>query len=108
MYGFWGTVLLAGMLNNAFNALWHHRVSHSSRDAEQAGGSNHRAVGPVFGAWHWIKTHVIIPSSFGTYHRRLLYGFSVPTRIEAFIIWAYWAISLILCAVNIRTFEGNL
>jgi len=109
MYGFWGSILLIAMLSNGFNSFWHNRASRSISDIEASQSSTRPAKSSQAGrVSHWVKTNLIIPSLFGTKHRQLYYGFTVPTRMEAIIVGVFWPLSLILCAVDIRTFEGNL
>jgi hypothetical protein len=107
MYGFWGSILLIGMIRNAYNILWHSRSGRGSNDPEKS-YPDAQTLTQTEIAFHWLKTNFIIPTLFGTYHRRLWYSFAIPTRIEALIIIFYWSISIILCSVNFKTFEGNL
>lgn len=107
MYGFWGGILLIGIITNAYNALWHSRSSREISDSEES----HVSVplsSPSGKVAHWIDSNVTIPTVFGTHRRRLWFSFAIPTRIEALIIGSFWSISIILCSVNIRAFEGNL
>jgi len=107
MYGFWGSILLIGIITNAYNILWHSRSGHETNDPEKSHPDTQTSsqTGTVL---HWLKANFIVPTVFGTYRRRLWYFFAVPTRIEALVITLYWSISIILCSVNFRTFEGNL
>jgi hypothetical protein len=108
VYGFWGAILIIAILNNTYNYWWHTRASQSTSDIEshqQLTTSAKDNILMVANAW-W-KKNIIIPSMFGTKHRQLFYSFSIPTRMEALIVFAYWTLSLVLCAVNYRTFEGN-
>jgi hypothetical protein len=107
MYGFWGAILMIGIIANAYNAFWHSRSSRVTTDPEksQVATQPSSQTGKLR---HWVKANLIIPTVFGMYRRRLWYSFAVPTRIEALIIVSYWMISIILCSVNFKTFEGNL
>jgi hypothetical protein len=109
MYGFWGAILLIAMLSNMFNSLWNRRASRSVSDVEGSQGLTASAKrNPLITTAHWLRTNLIIPSVFGTKHRQLYYGFTVPTRMETIIIGLFWSISVILSSINFRTFEGNL
>lgn len=57
---------------------------------------------------HWVRANLIIPTTFGTHHQRLLWWCSVPTRMETLVVLSYWALSLILCAVSYYIFTPNL
>ncbi|QDS77776.1 hypothetical protein FKW77_005259 [Venturia effusa] len=107
MYGFWGGIILIGIITNAYNSLWHSRSARESRDPEDSSSSAGRepSTGRIA---HWVQSSLSIPTLFGTHRRRLWFSFAVPTRLEALIIVSFWALSIILCSVNIRAFEGNL
>lgn len=107
MYGFWGIVVLSGILSNLVNSVWHTRV-HRGKEKHIEGETATNNESSATGIWRHVRQHVILPPIVGDKHRRLLYSFFVPTRIESFIIFAYWVISLVLCSVNYRTFEGNM
>ena len=106
--GFMGVVLLTGIIQNMCNTFWHLRASRVVNDVEGSGQARSPLTGLVANSWRSVRAHLVLPSVIATYRRRLLYGFTVPTRIEAFVVWAYWIISLILCSVNYKTFKGNL
>lgn len=107
MYGFWGGIILIGIIINAYNAIWHSRSSRETNDPEKS-PSWAVPTSPTGKAVHWINSNFIIPTMFGTHRRRLWFSFAVPTRVEALIIVSFWSLSIILCSVNIRAFEGNL
>jgi hypothetical protein len=109
MYGFWGSILLIAMLNNAFTSFSHRRASRSVPDVEGSDGPSTLAKQNLLGrAIHWFKTNIIIPAVFGTKHRQLYYGFTITTRMETIIVGLFWSLTFVLSCVNIRTFEGNL
>lgn len=97
IYGFWAIVIFGGILHNLFKTFWHTRNPGSSR-------------GPFVldKLWWQLERHVILPPIFGDSHRRTLWGFFVPTRIQALIVYSFWIVSLVLCSVNYRTFKGNM
>jgi hypothetical protein len=104
LYGFWGAILLAGIIVNICKAASSLRASRYSTDLEKSSTPQYLPSK----VWQLIKKHLILPTVFGSHRRRLYYGFSIPTRIEGFVIFLYWTCSLILTAVNVKTFEGNL
>lgn len=100
-YGYWGTILLIGIISQLCSTLL--PASTSRPDTEGARAK----VRPFAKFTHWINTHFILAPIFGNRHRRLLLGCQVLTRLQAFVIYGYWLLSLILCCVNYRTFKGN-
>jgi hypothetical protein len=108
MYGYWGAILIIAMLNNAHGRWWQSRASRSTSDVEGRQALTLIANdNPLAIANTWWKKNFIIPPIFGTRRRQLYYNFSVPTRLEAIVIFTYWILSLMLCAANYRAFEGN-
>ena len=107
MYGYWGCILVIGMISNLIITLTSWKSSRSRSDV--AGGAS-RTIAlppPVNAAWQWVRAHFVIPSALMTYHRRPLFAWQIPTRIEALVVIMYWIISLVLCCVNYNAFEGN-
>lgn len=100
MYGFWGGVIVIGIVHRLFLHFWVHRCSSSA--------SERSASDPVSTAYLWLRKHFLVRSLVPPYHRRALLWCTIPTRSKAFVVFAYWAISIILCSVNYRAFEGNL
>lgn len=111
-YWFWGLVLLIGIINRHASSYSGSSTSYERLDTE--GQIAHspkepaRLPSPLRHAYHWMKTHLIIPAAIGTYHQRLLYWCSIPTRMEAIVIVLYYIISLVLGALAYDLFQGNL
>jgi hypothetical protein len=84
--------------------------SQSTNDIEGAQIQPRRKhiLGPLVHGLHLLKTHLIIPSAFRSYHQVPMYSFIVPTRLEAIVVYGYWAFSLILCCANNLAFNGDL
>ncbi|KAF2816982.1 uncharacterized protein BDZ99DRAFT_470052 [Mytilinidion resinicola] len=112
LYGFWGSVLLLAMINRFINFVFHKRQSRVGTDPEHnaplPNASSNKLLVPVYAVRHWIRANIIVPAAFGSHHQRLYYWFTVPTRLEAIIVFSYWAISIIFSGINYRTFIGNL
>lgn len=112
MYGFWGGVLVIGALHRLITLINESRLSPSSTP-EDTGLADSREKPteknrPFVSLYSWIRTHIITPSALPPYRRQLLFGCTIPTRIETFIVLSYWVVSFVLCCVNYRGFEGNL
>jgi hypothetical protein len=113
MYGFWGGVLVIGFLHRIITLINESRLSHSSTGPEDIGTADSREKpfkknGPVVLIYSWIRKNLITPSALSPYRRQSLFGCTIPTRIEVFIVFSYWAVSFVLCCVNYRAFKGNL
>ncbi|EFQ98298.1 ferric-chelate reductase [Nannizzia gypsea CBS 118893] len=112
MYGIWGTVLVVGIIHNFFTWAFFNQLGRKGVDLE--GGyalkfrNLHQVFRPLSYLSNWVQTHVAIPSVFGSYHLRTLYGCDIPTRLEAIVIFSYWLIIAVLCCVNYELFVGNL
>ncbi|KAF2668145.1 hypothetical protein BT63DRAFT_414178 [Microthyrium microscopicum] len=97
---FWGSILGLGMLGKLTNSLWHLRASLQTREPE-----GHARPHPIQRLYAKAKGllygYLILPPLFGSFHRRLLFGdFIMPTRIEALVIFAFWALNIMLCSVE--------
>ncbi|KAF2103935.1 FRE family ferric-chelate reductase [Rhizodiscina lignyota] len=108
MYGFWGSILLIGIVGNIVNALSSRSMRQRSKDSESLSSTKARSYDIFSRIRDPINKHLVLPLAFGSHHQRLLYGCTVPTRIVGLVVIAYWSLSLILCAVNYRTFLGNV
>lgn len=57
---------------------------------------------------HWFKAFLLVPSAVGEHHARTVLGCTVPTRLEAIAVFAFWIVNIVLCCVDISAFPGNL
>lgn len=113
MYGFWGGVLVIGILHRLITLINESRPSPSSIGPEDTGIADSREKPteknrPFVSMYSWIRKNLITPSALPPYRRQPLFGCTIPTRIEVFIVLSYWIVSLVLCCVNYRGFKGNL
>ncbi|PKK49623.1 hypothetical protein CI102_9866 [Trichoderma harzianum] len=113
MYGFWGGILLIGTLRRLITYIIESRLSPLSTDPEDLGAADSREK-PTAGTksltymYSRIRKHLTIPSGLPPYHSQLLFGCTIPTRIESLVIISCWILNFVLCCVNYRGFEGNL
>lgn len=111
MYGFWGGILVIGMLHRLVTHFRERRVLRTSIHVEDTGAADTRG-GTSTGFVHyfsaWVDKHLITPSAIPPFRRQPIFGFTIPKRLESTVIYVYWAISIILCSVNYRGFSGNL
>ncbi|KAL7926928.1 ferric reductase like transmembrane component domain-containing protein [Trichoderma austrokoningii] len=113
MYGFWGGVLVIGFLHRLITLVNESRLSSSSIGPEDTGIADSRKKqaqnsGLFVSMYSWIRKNLITPSALPPYRRQPLFGCTIPTRIEVFIVLSYWIVSFVLCCVNYRGFKGNL
>ncbi|KAH6692727.1 ferric reductase NAD binding domain-containing protein [Plectosphaerella plurivora] len=106
MYGFWGGVLVFGMLYRLGHVLQQRRAGHSpDNESSNHGKPSSHVLGQVNA---WIRKHITTPSILPPYHTQSFFGCTIPTRLEFIVIYLYWVISIVLCAVHYRGFEGNI
>lgn len=105
IYGFWGIIILAGVLHNIYGSFFASSSPIDSLVDPEGTETKYKRPNNISS---WLETNLMLAPLFGSYRRRLYLWCSVPTRLEAFVIYSYWTISLVLCCVNYRTFDGNL
>ncbi len=112
MYGFWGGILLLGIVHRLISYLIERQQQPRSGDVETHTWSHKTQSGPILSAFaagrHWLRANFIVPATFGTHHRQLAWACSIPTRLETIVVTAYCVLSAILCAVSYEVFEHNL
>ncbi|KAL1966474.1 hypothetical protein VTN77DRAFT_4396 [Rasamsonia byssochlamydoides] len=111
-YFFWGSVLLVGTINHFLTNLFHlHRrcekecLRGPSKYLPYLPGDLVKLLERIH---HWIRTNLIIPAAIGSYHQRLFYYCSIPTRMEAIPIISFYLLSFAFMALSYDIFEGNL
>jgi ferric-chelate reductase len=111
VYGFWGGILLIGIINRLVHyllSLWNVGASPDKEYTIEA-QSNPRNPSTAYSKiYHWVQTNFIIPPVFGSHYRRRLFSFTVPTRAETLVILAYYIYSIVACAVSYEVFYPNL
>ncbi len=118
-YGFWGGLLLIGIINRLVTHVSAARrlkdVVAAADDVETTGtpsvGTKRSHSGPVTvvkSIHHWLRANVIIPAAFGSHHNRPLLWSTIPTRMETIVVASFWILTLILCCVNYLIFWPNL
>ncbi|TFB00153.1 Ferric reductase transmembrane component 3 [Trichoderma ghanense] len=113
MYGFWGGVLLVGTLHRLAAHFLESRQLPLPTGPEDTGSADSReksraGTKSLAYLYSQVRKRLTTPSVFPPYHRQLLFGCTIPTRIELFVVASYWVVSFVLCCVNYRAFEGNL
>ncbi|KAH8897703.1 hypothetical protein GQ53DRAFT_712143 [Thozetella sp. PMI_491] len=106
---FLGTILVVGMLGRIIQLVRDRQASHFSVDTENRGpGRRHTLTSPLSKAYSYVQKHFVIPGVLSSRHRVPLMWCTIPTRMEAFVVYSFWIISIVLGCVNYRAFTGNL
>jgi len=108
MYGFWGLIILGGLLNQFLVAIGLRQAKQRTGDLEGSHESKDSSGAAFKEMVRWFQIHLTLRPLFGTSRSRLVLGFSVPTRMEALIICSYWALNLASCATAYHVFDGNV
>ncbi|TVY39053.1 hypothetical protein LOCC1_G005612 [Lachnellula occidentalis] len=92
VYGFWGGILLIGIINRLVTVLLSTRSSRASNrqraiEAQSAPRSHSTGFSKIY---RWFQANLILPPAIGTHHQRHVFGFTMPTRIMTLIIIAYY------------------
>lgn len=80
-------------------------------DAERSAALVGKGAAPntgLFSKMHnlWAK-HVILPATFGYRHIQPLGWCTIPTRLQSILVFVYFALNFIFCAIDWRLFPGN-
>lgn len=112
MYGFWGGILLVGIIHRLFSFIYARYVPHVYYDIEgQDNNHQPRTRKPIpllSNAYHILRTHLIVPAAFKWIQKGSILMNRSPTRLEVLATAAFYILNIILCAVNIKSFQGNL
>ncbi|KIW12012.1 hypothetical protein PV08_09286 [Exophiala spinifera] len=100
VYGFWGVILLIGIIRRLLHHLLSYRRAVLVRDLEGRQRQSERSA-PLFGGvQHWIKANLITPAAVGSKHQRRSWFGTVPTRIEAIVVALFYLLVIGLCCVS--------
>ncbi|KAE8441763.1 hypothetical protein EG329_004321 [Mollisiaceae sp. DMI_Dod_QoI] len=114
IYGFWGGLLLLGIINRAVTSIFHSRLERNTRDIEKTVASaptrspSSGFLALLHASYHYVRANLIIPATFGSHHRQLLWSCSIPTRLESIIVLAYWALNIGLSCASYEIFWPNI
>jgi ferric-chelate reductase len=112
MYGFWGGILLIGIMNRLITSFSKSRRLKAVHDVEDGHNSSAKPRGELPGfiksAYDWFRSNLIVPAAFGSHHNRPVLWMTIPTRMETIIIVTFYAMNFILCCVGYKIFNPNL
>ncbi|KAK6381382.1 hypothetical protein LTS17_004439 [Exophiala oligosperma] len=101
IYGFWGGILLVGIARRLIHSLLSTRRAELGRDLEGRQRRSERSSSPLYGGvQHWIRANLTTPAAFGSKHQRRSWFGTVPTRIEAIVVTAFYLLVATLCCVS--------
>jgi NhaP-type Na+/H+ or K+/H+ antiporter len=107
LYGFWGALLVLGIISNVAKTFLHRRLDRHTTDTEST--SQIRTSSSTFEKLRQLlNRYLVIPCAFGHHHQRLLYGWAIPTRLTGIVVVSYWILNIILCGVNYRALTDNM
>ncbi|KAE8416081.1 ferric reductase like transmembrane component-domain-containing protein [Aspergillus pseudocaelatus] len=116
LMGYWGGILVLGMMAKLMGLVSSQRRAPSRRDAESNIASqdmNQKQTKPKAGAsvLHYLRTYFVVPASFAPivpHHQQLYYWHTVPRRLDLLIVLGFWALCIILGCVDYQSFSGNI
>ncbi|KIW82734.1 hypothetical protein Z517_01977 [Fonsecaea pedrosoi CBS 271.37] len=112
MYGFWGGILLIGIINRLITSFFQSRRLKAMDDVEEGQNSSVKRRDELPGfikfVYDWIRANLIIPAAFGSHHSRPVLWMTIPTRMETIIIVTFYVMNFILCCVGYKIFNPNL
>lgn len=109
MIGYWGIVLLIGMINRLFTLIVY-RSSASTRGNAEAVSERQvqSSKSPLGKVKRLVKQHIILPAIFG-YRHQVPWGWcTVPTRIQTFLVFTFVGLNIILSSVRYHSFDKNI
>lgn len=117
-YGWSMYVLAAGFVFfgvvNRLTALVVHRYLAKRplpNDAEHSAALVGKGVAPNTGLFNkahnlWAK-HVTLPATFGYRHIQPWGWCTIPTRLQSILVFVYFALNFVFCAIDWHIFPGN-
>ncbi|KAJ5732357.1 FAD-binding 8 [Penicillium malachiteum] len=113
LMGYWGGVLVLGMISKAKTVFSSKRATRGTYDPETRLGMRNVATkkNPIVSAYHAFRTYIMMPATFAPTsdrHQQLWWSHAIPRRVDSLIIFGFWAVSIFLGCVNYESFRGNL
>lgn len=105
MYILFGTAVLVSTSERVYQALYN-RLS-ARRSLSPDSEDSHRLLS-MGGATTWWRKNVSVPALFGKRHAEPWSTCSLPTRLQAMVIFFYVAVNLVFSFICYEVFDGNL
>ncbi|KIW09798.1 hypothetical protein PV08_11899 [Exophiala spinifera] len=102
LYGFWGGLLLVGIINRLITHFSQSRRANTSADLEggQQVSKASKPIAVVSSIYHWFRANFIIPATFGSHHSRPVLWSTIPTRLETLVVVLFYILTFIMCCVS--------
>lgn len=105
--GYWVAILVFGMAQKILSLWSARRALDSGRDTEANAVSGpiecKQIPTPLSSISYALRTYIVVPASFTpifSHHQRLLYGHSIPKRLDFLIVSGFWILCVLLACVN--------
>lgn len=95
IYGFWGLVILIGMVHRAFEVYNYHSKKPTTERAQASG------------TWNWIRRRLILPATFGKHCQEAKFGATIPPRLESLILFVFVLLNFVWCFPGYDLFDDN-
>ena len=80
-------------------------------DAERFSGVTGKGATPGVGfinkVHNFLSKHILLPATFGYRHIQPWGWCTIPTRIQSILVFVFFALNFIFCAVDWHEFPGN-
>jgi len=91
IYAFWAAILAIGIVHNIYSKLVGRQSAHSAL-ASRSDPLGHTVT-------RWLRTRFLLAPAVDVKHRGVLKHITMPQRIQAVVIFIFYALALILTAV---------
>lgn len=106
LYGYWGLVILVGMINRGVQFARHRR---SPQPDLIRGKVIARKEGSIVArTQRAVRRSLLMPLAFGNKHQESLKWASPPTRTEGLLIAIYVVMNIVFCFPGYHLIDGNL
>jgi hypothetical protein len=111
MLGFWGLVLLVGILRRSFGYIFANCdqlseiVDPESRLTNRPTGTNRKIINRCNA---FLRKYIFLPAMFGFRHQESFGWYTVPTRGEGMVVSVFVALNIIFLSVSYTAFTGDL
>lgn len=113
MYVMAGGVVFIGVVNRLMAFLVHRLLARNPlpADAERSAAIFGKGAAPNTGiltkVHNLLAKHVMLPATFGYRHIQPLGWCTIPTRLQSILVFLFFALNFIFCAVDWHLFPGN-
>jgi hypothetical protein len=114
--GYWGGILLLGMVDRFAGFVTSGQCTLTLQDAESSGAVRRNKRTGILAKlidipMHYLRTYLVMPATFApflTNHQQVYYWHTIPRRLDSIIVFGFWALCIILGCVDYQSFSGNI